>query len=260
MKDDGNESINDRLLASHALWARDYYRAFELLNVISSETNLNSLSAFKTNFELAIVSKIVKRPEVAQKSIEKLENVFKNSERVAMANNNEYKDRRIEKTESSIIDEFMKTKFDYEKVNEFLYAIPEKKDSLELLISPNYSRNVLKSAIRRANKIKIPEVRKEGIFSFTVSSDFYRVTCRAYTENELELERLLSCKEMNMLAKNSNSYYIEDEELRIISGLRRDGLVLSYYLVQGSKDTKGLENLNLFLRSISRVFSQNSFS
>lgn len=132
---------------------------------------------------------------------------------------------------------------------------PHKNDVLALFISPRYARTSLSGTIRNSKNIKVPHIFQEGIFKFSLSSELYRVVGRAYSTMDLSLETLQHNKPIKVLIQNANIYYVEDENLRTIAGIQREGLVLCHYLLQSPQDAEGSRNIWAFLRNLSKVFS-----
>jgi hypothetical protein len=250
-------AIKETIVASHAVWVGDYQRAFGLyMQVLDSQRDLDTLTAYKVNFELVVVSTIIGKHEIAQTFIARLEDRFDHVDQVAKEIETK-SERSIEKMQSSIIGQFIRTKkFNHEKIRDVVESFSGEKDILALFISPQHSRNTLRSAVRHAKKMQIPEVFEEGIFRFTLSSDLYRVVGKAYSARELHLERLRDLMNLKVLADNLNMFYVENEDLRIIAGMQRDGLVVCHYLREHPRDTQGPEKIHVFFRNVSKALSE----
>ena len=245
------------MLADNAMWVGDYECAFDFYNrILESEKPLDVLSFYRANFQLAVVSTILEKTEKSSKCINRLEGIFTNVEenyrRIA-----ETAEKSIEEMQSSMIRQFLKSKrFDRGKIDSLLKEyFPHKNDVLALFISPRYARTSLRETIRNSKNIKVPHIFQEGIFKFSLSSELYRVVGRAYSTMDLSLETLQHHKPIKVLIQNANIYYVEDENLRTIAGIQREGLVLCHYLLQSSQDAEGSRNIRAFLRNLSKVFS-----
>jgi hypothetical protein len=250
-----SDRIPKELLASHAIWIGDYASAFDFYMQILAESNVkDALVMYKVNFELAVVSTIIGKHDIAYECLARLEEDFRRveetGERVRAKT-----EQSFEKMESTILREFRRTrKFDSERINEMLQYIDEEKDMLALFVSPRYSRSTLKSAIRKAMRIQPPEVLEEGIFKFTSKTDLYRVTGKAYSLKELKLEKLLLLPTIDVLVQSPNAFYVENEDLRIFACLQRDGLALCYHLLQSSRDIVGADKVRTFFRNMTEAF------
>jgi len=146
---------------------------------------------------------------------------------------------------------------DPEKIENLLTEyFPDDEGLLAFFISPRYAKGFLRTAIRNAETSRAPQVLEEGIFRYTLSSELYRVIGRAYSTQELSLETLHQLKPVKVQIENPNVYYIEDEHLRIIAGVQREGLLLCQYLLQNSQDVTGVSQIRTFLYSLSKAFSE----
>lgn len=251
------EQLRELILADNAMWVGDFEHAFDLYNrILESKKPLDILSFYRANFQLAVVSTILEKTEKSSECLDRLEDIFTNVEenyrRIA-----ETLERSIEEMQSSTIRQFLKSKrFDRGKIDSMLKEyFPHEKDVLALFISPRYARISLRATIRNLKNIKLPHIFQEGIFRFSLSSELYRVVGRAYSTRDLSLETLQLQEPIKVLIQNANIYHVEDENLRIIAGIQREGLVLCHYLLQSSKDTEGSSNIRAFLRDLSSIFS-----
>lgn len=245
------------LLASYAMWVGDYTGALRFYTkILQSEKPLDTLSLYRIDFDLAIIDTILKRHELTNTHIGRLEEAFRNVEETVVRIRDRT-EQSLEQMQSSTITQFLASRqFDREKIDNMLKEyFPHKKGALALFISPRYARILLRNAIRNAEKGKVPRVLEEGIFKYTLSSELYRAIGRAYSTMELELEKLHQFEPIRILMKNPNVYYVEDENLRTIAGIHREGLVLCNYLVQNSQDTLGTSRIRTFLHNLSKAFS-----
>ena len=251
------DELQELLWASHAMWVGDYMSALKFYTeTLKSGKPMDPLSLYKINFELAIVSTVLKKHNLANVHIERLEEAFRDMERTRR-NIRDRTELSIERIQSLTLKEFlMKKQFDRKKIDGLLREyFPRERDVLAFFISPRYAKGFLKTAIRNAEMGKVPQVLEEGIFKYTLSSELYREIGRAYSTRELELETLYRLKPVRVLIKNPNVYYVEDENLRIIAGIQREGLVLCQYLLQNSQDTVGANQIRAFLQNLSTTFS-----
>jgi len=259
-----NSKLPARMLADHTMWIEDYEKAFEYYNKIlkdiqRTQYDSDELFSYKVNFELAIVSSILGKTKTLDGCIERLERTFEDLE-AARHDIQERTGKSVEDLRSLIKRRLVKTKrFDIEEMDTLLNEqFPRRTDKLTLLISPRYARTSLRTAIRNAEKIRAPQVYIEGIFRFTMSSELYRVVAKAYCPIELKLEALHQCKPLRILAENQNAYYVEDESLRVIAGIQREGLVFCHYLLQSSRDAEAFQNVRAFLNILSKAFTRDS--
>lgn len=247
METEGRET----LLASYAMWAKDYEGALEFYTkLLQSEKRLGTMSLYRIHFDLAIASTVLRKREVANVYINKLEQVFNSVERIR-DNIKGRTNLSIEEIQSQIAKQIDPKKID----NLLTEYFPSDEGLLAFFISPRYARGFLRTAIRNAETSRAPQVLKEGIFRYTLSSELYRVIGMAYSTQELTLENLHQLRPVRVLIENPNVYYVEDEHLRTIAGVQREGLVLCQYLLQNSQDATGASQIRAFLHNLSKTFS-----
>lgn len=239
------------LLASHAMWARDYQGALELYTkYLKSEEHIDMLSLYRVHFNLAILSTMLGRDDLAHSYLEKLEDAFSKVERTRQT--------MKERTRVDIEDiwALMTEQPDPNNIESLLTEhFAEKEDLLAIHVSPRYARGFLRSAIRNAEISAIPRVMKEGILRYTLSSELYRVVGRAYGTQELTLENLQKIKPLKVLIENPNVHYVEYESLRVIAAIQREGRILCQYLLTHSQDSAGAQQIRAFLHALSEAFS-----
>jgi len=252
------DEYRELLLASHAMWVGDFEGALSFYTKIqNSERVLDPLLQYRINFDLVVIGTMLKKDYFAKTYLGKLEKSFQQAEEI-IAHISDRPEKSLEAIQAVTIRQFLQSKqFDRKKISNILQEyFPTKEGALALFISPRYARISLRNIIRNAEKGNIPQVLEGGIFKYTLSSELYRVIGRAYSVFELELEELNQFKKVKILVKNSNVYYLEDEELRTIASVYREGIVFCNYLVQNSQDTSGAERIHAFLENISKVFSR----
>lgn len=238
------------LLASHAMWAGDYEGAWEFYTkYLKLEKRLDPLALYRTHFNLAILSTVLEKRELGSVYLERLDQIFNNIESTRRAIR-ERTDLDIEEIRALIAKQT-----DSEKIDNLLAEyFPSEDDLLAFFIPPRYARGFLRAVIRNAEMGGIPEVIEEGIFKYTISSELYRVVGKAYSTKELTLEKLHRIVAVKVLIENPNVYCVEDENLRTIAGIQREGLVLCHYLLQDSRDTTGASRIRAFLHNLSEAF------
>ena len=233
------------------MWVKDYEGARGYyIKLLQLEESLDILSLYRIHFDLAIACTILRKHELANVYVEKLEQVFTNMERTR----DSVKDRTnlgIEELWSHIA-----RQIDPEKIENLLAeCFPDDEGLLTFFISPRYARGFLRTAIRNAKTSRAPQVLREGIFRYTLSSELYRVIGRVYGTQELSLENLHQLEPVRVLIENPNVYYVEDEHLRTVAGVQREGLVFCQYLSQDSQDVAGAGQIRTFLYNLSKAFS-----
>lgn len=259
-----NGELPTLMLASHAMWVGDYERAFEYYSnsLMDMQRGLyvsDELLLYKVNFELAIISSILEKTKTLDSCVGRLERTFGDLE-ATQHDIQKRTEKSIEDLRLSIMRRLAKTKrFDIEEIDTLLKEqFPRRRDILTLLIDPRYARSSLWTAIRNAEKIEVPHVYEEGIFRFTMRPELYMVFAKAYCTVELELETLHKCEPLRILVENPSAYYVENESLRTIAGIQREGLVFCHYMPQSSRDAEAFQNVRAFLDILSRAFTGNS--
>jgi len=240
------------LLASHAMWARDYEGALKFYTeYLQLEEHLDALSSYRVYFDLVVLSTILRKPQLADLYRGKLQLFFEYMKETR------YSMRK--KTGLSIEGMWSKIarETDPRKMEALLAEyFPEEKDLLGLFMSPRYALGFLRAVVRNVELSRPPPVFEEGIFKYTLDSELYRVIGKAYSIDELELERFSESELVNVLIKNPTVYYVENAKLNIIAGIQREGLVLCQYFLRNSKDMEGFNQIHDFLRIISEVLSK----
>jgi hypothetical protein len=253
---ENTEPIPNDILVDHAIWIGDYNEAFLLLSKLVNNTRDNespSLRSYKNLFELAIVSKAVKKEAVMKECLNTLEKRLLYAKEITDKKRSNYisNDRNIREEELRIVNYFVKQKtFDFKKADHFVKSL-DIQDNLALFISPNYSKRMLHAGLRRAEGLNAPELNEVGIFKFSIKSDFARFTCRAYSKIGLRIDQLENSEKLVILKKSNTSIQVEHEELRILSQIQADGLVVAYYLLENFEDGKALDSFRQFLAFLS---------
>ena len=248
----GNEDRGD-LLAGYAMWARDYAKAVEFYErYLQSQDHLDALTSYRIYFDLTIAYTILEKPNLARSCQEKLESYIERMKTRYIVREN--RELSVAKIRSRIMAET--NPITMRKLLEEYF--PDREDMLPFFISSRYAKGFLNTMIGNAKRSRPIEVFVKGIFRYTLDSELYRVIARAYSAEELELEKLSELESTKILTKNTNVYYVESEKLRIIAGIQREGLVLCQYFLQNSQDTSGSNQIHEFLGTISKVFEQSA--
>lgn len=258
-----NDRIPMLMLASHAMWVGDYEQAFEYysksLRDIQKDPRISDeLLLYKVNFELAIISSIMGKAKTLDSCVGRLERTFEDLE-ATQHDIQERTEKSIEDLRLLIMRRLAKTnRFDIKEVDTLLKEqFSSRRDILTLLIPPRYARSSLWTTVKNAKKIEVPQVHEEGIFRFTMSSELYMVVAKAYCTVELKLETLHNYESLRILVETPNAYYVENESLRTIAGIQREGLVFCHYFPQSSRDSESFQNVRAFLGILSRAFGGN---
>ena len=240
------------LLASHAMWARDYAEALKLYTqYLESEEHIDVLSSYRAQFNVAILSAVLGKEALAYSHFERLEALFSNMERTRQTVKR--------RTEADIGDvwQLITKQPSSDNVRGLLAEyFPEEEELLALFVSPRYARGFLKSAIRYAEMSAIPRVMKEGIFKYTLTSELYRVVGRAYSIQELTLRKLHKIKTLEVLIENPNVYYVQDENLRVVAAIQREGRILCQYSLEHPQDSAGSRQIQVLLHTLSEILSK----
>jgi len=239
------------ILASRAMWARDYERAFKFYSsFLQAKGRLDTLMSYRIYFDLTVVSTILGKFD--------FESIYHKNFNDLLADIAETRDRMKERTRLSIekVRSRIAEQTDPKKMQRLLTKyFPREEEMLGYFISPRYSRGFLRTVLRNAKTSRPPQVFEAGIFRYTLDSELYRVIGKAYSIEDLELERLPESGFVEALIKNPGVYYVENKDLGIIAAIQREGLVLVQYFLRASKDNEGSDQIAEFLRTISKILS-----
>jgi len=235
----------DYLIANYAMFVGDFDTAIRLYNKCLRDKKIKyPLLLYKIYFCLAIASSYKGNREVLDANLKRLERIYQTIEE-----SRKDMQEKIRKIESLIEERF--------NVEHFVHLLeeyfPRDEKILSLIISPNYSRRYLRSALRRGEEGKTPEVMVEGIFKYTLHPEADRLVVKAYTTEECKLERLLDSEHIKVLLKKENVFYVADETSNIIGAVYREGLVLSQYFFQSPQDTKGAKRIRKFMKTLTEI-------
>jgi len=241
----------EALLASYAMWARDYEKALEFYTgFLASEDHLDVLTSYRVYFDLTVANAILKKSDATRSHQKKLESY------IGRIKTHYAPERKRELSVAKIRFRIM-NETDPAKMRKLLEAyFPDKEDMLGFFMSRRYAKGFLNKATKNAMESRPPKVFQDGIFRYTLDSELYRVIARAYSVQELELERLSNTELNKILIKNPEVYYVENEKLRVIASIQSEGLVLCQYFLQNSQDATGSEQIREFLNTISGILGK----
>ena len=212
------------LLASRAMWAGDYEKSLYFYQIFSeTPKERDGLTDYKTDFEMLILNILLRKSE-SEYYKEKLMKHFMKLEQTPTD---------LDLIKQDIKEQKRKRETNPETIAKSLKKhLPTENKALAYLISPYFAKQYLQATLKSSEKIQTPHIFEEGIFRYSVVSELSRVVARAYSVDTLELEKIESYK-IQVLNKQPNVYYVEDEELRVIASIRREGMACYQYHQKG---------------------------